>query len=296
LKKLVRARRLLLVLDNCEHLLTACAELAETLLLAGPEVRIVATSREALRIGCETVWRVAPLQLPSSDARAALDELERSEAVSLFLERARGTQPVFSFTDENAQAVVELCRRLDGIPLALELAAATTGFLDPAQIVARLGDRFAVLSNGARTAPPRHQSLAATIEWSCGLLDEAELHVFARLSIFAGSMTLEAAEAVCAGEDVGPHEVVDLVRRLVGKSLVVAEALPGEQMGYRVLETLRAYGRRILQTSGEAETVRHRHAAYYVHLATRSLDEGAPASWADRLNRQHNHLEAALTR
>jgi non-specific serine/threonine protein kinase len=251
LKKLVSARRLLLLLDNCEHLLPACADLVDTLVRAGPEIRIVTTSREAFRIAGETVWRVAPLVLPTSNRRAALDELERSEAVSLFLVRARATQPAFSFTDENATAVVELCRRLDGIPLAIELTAATVGFLSPAQILVRLEDRHAVLSSGARNAPPRQQSLAATIEWSCGLLSEAELRVFARLSTFAGSLSLEAAEAVCAGEGIDPHDVVDLVGRLVSKSLVVVEALPGGQMDYPVLEILRAFGRRILQASGD---------------------------------------------
>jgi non-specific serine/threonine protein kinase len=294
LKKVARVRRLLLVLDNCEHLLAACADLAETLLRDGPEMRIMATSREPLRTGAESVWRVGPLLLPESGRTAALKGREHCEAVSLFLQRARGPQPAFSVTDENALAVMEVCRRLDGIPLAIELAAACVGFLSPAQIVARLDDRFALLSNGSRTAPPRQQSLAAAIEWSCGLLTTAELSVFTRLSAFAGSLTLEAAEAVCAGDGVRSDEVLGLVGRLVSKSLVVAEPHLGGLMGYRLLGTLRAYGRQLLRANGEAETVQHLHAAFYVSLAARSLYEEAPASWAERLNRQHDDLDAAL--
>jgi predicted ATPase/DNA-binding CsgD family transcriptional regulator/DNA-binding XRE family transcriptional regulator len=287
-------RGFLLILDNCEHLLRACADLADIVLRASPQTRIIATSREPLRIGGETVWRVPSLSLPELGRGRAPAELEASEAVRLFLQRAQAAQPSFALTDQYAPAIAELCSRLDGIPLAIELAAACADFLSPEQMLARLEDRFALLTRGSRTAPARQQSLADAIEWSCSLLTAPERRLFARLSVFSGSFTLEAAEAVCAGEGIGLDQVLDLLGRLVSKSLVIAEPGPGWSMGYRLLETLRDFGRKLLRTSGEAVTFKRRQAAFYVQLATRSLDEGAPASWAERLTRQHDNLDAAL--
>jgi non-specific serine/threonine protein kinase len=288
--------RLLLVLDNCEHLLSACATVAEALLRASPGVRILATTRERLRIGAERVWRVAPLSLPDPFRPGSEASIEHFEAISLFVQRARGVQPGFCATRDNASTLVEICRHLDGIPLAIELAAACTDFLSPSQILVRLGDRFTLLSSGSRTAPPRQQSLARAIGWSCDLLTEPERTVFARSSIFAGVFTAEATAAVCSGDGIGSAEVLDLIGQLVRKSLIVAEPSPSGEIHYRLLETLRAYAQQLLQKNGEQERIALRHASFHVGLAKRSLYEEAPAAWAPQMNRHYEDLEEALWR
>jgi non-specific serine/threonine protein kinase len=217
--------------------------------------------------------------------------------VRLFIERASAVQPSFALTPANARAVARLCRELDGIPLALELAAARAPILSAEQLVTRLDDRFRLLTGGSRTALPRQQTLRATIDWSYGLLTPAERLLFARLAVFAGGWTLEAAEAVGAGAGVATEEVADLLTRLVEKSLVTTEALEDGGVRHRLLETLRQYGRARLETSGEPTPARRRHAAYYLALAERAEPELTGPDqlrWLDRLEREHDNLRAAL--
>jgi predicted ATPase len=210
----------LLLLDNCEHLVDACARSVEELLLACPNLRVIATSREALRIAGERAWRVPSLSLPDPGLVATAERLDRYESVRLFVERTKDVVADFELNDRNAPAVAGVCRRLDGLPLAIELAAARTGMLSPQQILSRLDDRFALLTAGGRTAPSRHRTLLATMDWSHNLLSEEEKILFRRLSVFVGGFTLEAAEAVCSGGDV--EEVLEPLSHLLDKSLVVA--------------------------------------------------------------------------
>ena len=269
----LRARRLLLVLDNCEHVLEAAARLVDAVVRGCPGVRVLATSRELLGLAGETAWRVPSLGLPDPDAAPDPARLAQAEAVRLFVERARAGRPAFALTAANAPAVAEVCRRLDGIPLALELAAARVRVLTPEQLAARLGDRFRLLTGGGRTALRRQQTLQATVDWSHDLLAEPERALFRRLAVFpggaAGGFPLEAAEAVGAGDPgdpVAPDAVLDLLTGLVDKSLVLADA-GGAEERYRLLETLRQYaGERLLQ-AGEAAAVRDRHRDWCLALA-----------------------------
>jgi non-specific serine/threonine protein kinase len=292
----LRDKRLLLVLDNCEHLVEACARLAEALLRACPALTVLATSREALGVAGEAPWRVPSLTLPPlpDDGPAPAAALAGVEAVLLFAARAAAARPGFAVTDDNAGAVARLCVRLDGVPLALELAAARVRVLPVEQLLGRLEDRFAVLTGGSRTALPRQQTLRATVDWSYDLLDGDERTLFARLSVFAGGFALEAAEAVGADPDgAGPAAgaVLDLLTRLADKSLVVADEQPGGAARYRLLETLRQYAQERLEASGEATAVGRRHAAYFLVLATATASD--PAGF-DRLEQEHDNLRAAL--
>jgi predicted ATPase/DNA-binding CsgD family transcriptional regulator len=291
------AKRLLLVLDNCEHLLPACAALVEHLLRACPLVRVLATSREALAIAGETAWRVPSLSLPDLPARSSNEDVSRSEAIELFVERARAALPSFALTDHNGPAVAEVCRRLDGMPLAVELAAARVALLTPEQIEARLGDRFHLLRTGSRSAPTRQQTLWATVAWSYDLLSADEQHLFERLSIFAGGWTLEAVEAVGGAEELEIGDVLDLLGRLVAKSLVMVE--PGEQgaMRYRLLDTLRQFAQERLQARGESAEVAERHAAYfiaYAEEAARTVFGPQEQHAVRRLGVEHENVRAAL--
>jgi non-specific serine/threonine protein kinase len=218
----LRSRTLLLVLDNCEHLLSACAQLAESLLSACPNLRILATSRESLGVRGEQSYRVPSLAVPEPGL-SSLERLREFEAVQLFSDRALLCQPSFTVTGANAASVVEVCRRLGGLPLAIELAAARVKLLPVEQLAARLDDRFRLLTGGSRTALPRQQTLRAAIDWSYDLLDRQEKRLLQRLSIFAGSWTLEAAEAVCSDEEIAREAVLYLLSQLVDKSLVQVE-------------------------------------------------------------------------
>src|SRR5581483_2663190 len=214
-------RSVLLVLDNCEHLIDACARLAEQLLDTCPDLRLLATSREPLRIPGEVTWRVPSLAAPDLARRPTLEEIAATPAVQLFVERARAAQPGFALSPASGPAAAAVCARLDGLPLALELAAARVRVLPVEQILVRLDDSFRLLVGGSRTAPSRQQTLRATLDWSYALLDASERTGFHRLAVFAGGWTLEAAEAVCATGDIRPTDVLDLLTRLVDKSLVV---------------------------------------------------------------------------
>lgn len=237
----LRTRYALLILDNCEHLMGACAALADTLLRACPNLKILATSREALNIGGEREWIVPPLSLPDPGRGADIEELRRYGAAWLFLERAKGAVPSFELAGENAPAVARLCRRLDGIPLAIELAAARTKVLSVGQILGRLEDSLKLLTGTDRAAPERQRTLRGTLDWSYELHGEQERKLFGRLSVFAGGWTLEAAEFVGSGGDIEGEEILDLLSGLVDKSMVVAEVGTGDSPRYRLLEPVRQY-------------------------------------------------------
>ena len=293
----LRSQHLLLVLDNCEHLLDGCARLVEALLQACPRLRILATSREPLGLLGETRWRVPSLSLPATDEHALPASVAQCEAVQLFLERGRAVQPQFALSPANASVVAGVCRRLDGIPLALELAAARLSALGVADLYARLDQRFRMLTGGSPTALPRQQTLRATVEWSYALLTAQEQTLFARLCVFAGVWSLEGAEVVGAGGAIAAADVLELLVRLVDRSLVLAEETDEGNTRYRLLETLRQYGRERLTAAGETALVQRRHAAYYLALVERAEPEltgPEQLRWLDLLEREHDNLRVAL--
>jgi len=293
LVKHVRGRKLLLVLDNCEHLVQACAELAKQLLQAGAQLRILASSREHFNIAGESVYMVPPLSVPKPGGTNMVESILQCEAVCLFVERAMAVQPAFKLTEHNAPAVVEICQRLDGIPLALELAAARVRALSVEQIAARVNDRFRLLTTGDRAALPRQQTLRALIDWSYDLLTEKERILFRRLAVFAGGWTLEAVETVCSGGDVGEGEVLDLLADLVDKSLVMVDTHGGR---YGLLETVRQYAEERLEQAGEGEAVRTRHLDFYVALAEQAKPElvgPRQGEWLVRLDLERENLLSA---
>ena len=292
----LRGRSLLLILDNCEHLAAACAELAETLLRACPGPTILATSRHVLGVPGETAWRVPSLAVPDLQSPPTLEHLTHYEAVRLFVDRATAAQPGLRVTPQNAPAIARICHQLDGMPLAIELAAARARVFAVEQIAARLDDRFRLLTTGPRTALPRQQSLRATIDWSYDLLSEPERALLCRLSVFAGGWTLEAAEVVAMGDGVQPYAVLDLLAGLVDKSLVIAEERRGA-VRYRLLETIRQYARDRLQAAGEAAGARDRQLAYFLALAEEAeprLRGAESQTFLERLEEEHANLRAAL--
>jgi non-specific serine/threonine protein kinase len=298
----LRDRRLLLLLDNCEHLLDICARLVDALLRACPDLHVLATSREALGITGEIAWRVPSLAVPDLEHLPPLRELHHNPAVRLFAERALAVQPSFAITERNAAAVAQVCARLDGIPLALELAAARVAALTAEQLAARLDQRFRLLTGGSRAALPRQQTLRATLDWSHDLLSGPERRVLSRLSVFAGGWTVEAAEAVCAGDGIASEDVLDLLVRLVSKSLVLADESAEGAVRYRLLETVRQYARERLVAANEAESVHLRHAMYFLEFVEALNPQellAAASLWTDRglldqLERELDNLRAAL--
>jgi predicted ATPase len=294
------SRRLLLVLDNCEHVLAASAALAARLLDTCPELRILATSQQALGQGRETVWPMIPLAVPPQPTAAPTSEevhlLEQSDAVQLFLQRAQAAQPSFALNTGTAASIVAICRRLDGLPLAIELAAARLNALPIDDLLARLDNRFRLLRRGGRNLADRHQTLQATMDWSYGLLDPAEQAVLRRLAVFAGGWALAAAEVVCADKHVNAELVLELLDELVARSLVYVYQSNGAPR-YGLLETVRQYGLQQLEHAGERAAVQDRHLQWCVTL----VEQAAPAlqgpeqvTWLARLGREHDNLRAAL--
>ncbi len=279
-------RTLLLVLDNCEHVLAASASLAEALLRAAPDLTVLATTREPLRLPGEVVFRVPSLTIPDPEQLPAVSELAELEAVRLFVERAAAVAPGFSLTEENAADVARICFRLDGLPLAVELAAGRVGGLVPAAIAERLDDRFRLLRAGAGAAPTRQQTLAAALRWSHDLLEPGERVLFRRLAVFAGGFELGAAEAVCPDGELDRDEIADLLGRLVEKSLVSAEER-GAERRYRLLETVRLYAQEQILAAGEDRSLALRQAHWALALAEDGAD--LPA-----LDREAANLRAAL--
>jgi predicted ATPase/class 3 adenylate cyclase len=291
----LRESQLLLVLDNCEHLADTCARLAEDLLRSCPEIRLLATSREPLGVPGERVFRTASLAVPAADDGP--DAIACAEAVILFADRAAAALGSFELAPDTARMVAHLCRRLDGLPLAIELAAARTASLSLEDLASHLDDCFALLTGGARTALPRQRTLEATVAWSYDLLDERQRRLFDRLSVFAGGWTLHAAETVCAATGIEARQVADDLAALVDKSLVVRDALEGRRTRYRLLETLRQYGRNKLSETSKAAPVRDAHLNWAVALAEeaeRHLDGLEQAAWLDVLERELDNLRAAL--
>jgi predicted ATPase/DNA-binding CsgD family transcriptional regulator len=294
----LRDRTLLLILDNCEHVIDEAAALVDTLLHACPGLTVLATSREPLNCAGETTWLVPSLGVPPDTGgdRLSLDHLTQYEAVRLFIERARAVLPGFTVTEQNAPALAEICVRLDGIPLAIELAAARMRVFSVEQIAARLDDRFRLLTAGQRTAMPRHQTLRAATDWSYNLLAEPERALLRRLSVFAGGWSFEAAEAVGAGDGIQTHAVLDVLAQLVDKSLVIAEEKRGV-VRYRMLETIRQYAREKLEETGEADHIRDQHLACFLSLAEESEPSlrGAEVRVVlERLEDEHDNLRVAL--
>ena len=290
-------RAVLIVLDNCEHVVDGSAELAEALLRGTTTAVVLATSRQPLGVRGEHVLTVPPLATPPGEDTADLDALSGSPAVALFLDRARAALPTFALTPDNATDVVALCRALDGLPLALELAAARMRALSPGQLRERLADRPGILAGATRTAQPRQHSLEALTRWSFRLCSEPEQTLWARLSVFNGGFDLDAAEQVCSGEGVDAAEVTDLVIGLVDKSVLLRDDGGDGRARYRLLETIRRYGRERLAASGDQDRVQRRHRAHMqgiVDAAARHWFGPDDLTWLDRLRLEHPNLRAAL--
>ncbi len=330
----LRTKTLLLIFDNCEHLVEPCAQFVETLLRACANLKIMVTSRETLGVMGERVFRVPSLQLPDVQQQLPMDELAQCEAIRLFVDRAAAVKPTFTLNEDSAAAVTQICQQLDGVPLAIELAAARVRAMTPEQIAARLDDRFRLLTGGSRTALPRQQTLRAMIDWSWDLLSEPERTLLRRLAIFLGGWTLEAAEAICADDGLGlidcgiddqpatkgaailstkadhdrlptgalptvrlgTEEVLELLTHLVEKSLIAVEEQAGAAR-YYLLETIRQYAREKLFEAGESETVRFRHLCFFLKVAEEAephLRAAKQLSWLARLDLEHDNLRAAL--
>ena len=297
LKDYLHERHLLLVLDNFEQVLEAAPQVTE-LLAVSPGLKVLATSRTPLRLYGEHVYPVPPLALPDLRRQPPLESLTQYEAVGLFVERARALKPDFEVTNESAPAVAEICVRLDGLPLAIELAAARITMLPPKAMLQRLSSRLKLLTGGARDLPERQRTLRATIEWSFALLDEGEQLLFARLAVFSGGRTLEAIEAICDAEGDLPVDSFEGVSSLLDKSLLRQEEGPNEEPRFVMLETVHEYAREKLQESGEAEEVRRRHAEYFLSLAEEAepkLRGPQQLEWLDRLEAEHDNMRAALS-
>jgi predicted ATPase/class 3 adenylate cyclase len=292
----LRPKRVLLLFDNCEHLVDACARLVEALLRGCPEAKILPSSREALGLTGEVTFRVPPLSLPDSRDLPPLERLTEYEAIRLFVDRAVAVKPDFALTNTTGPAVVQICQRLDGIPLAIELAAARVRTLSVEQITAHLDERFRLLTGGSRTALPRHQTLRGLIDWSYGLLSESERGLFRRVSVFVGGWTLGAAAAVCPGDGVDRYDIVDLLGRLVDKSLCLTDG-QGSDPRYRLLETIRQYGLEKLTETAEGQVVRDRHRDFYLGFAEDAeprLQGPEQVAWLKRFEADHDNLRAAL--
>ena len=297
LRRSLSRRELLLVLDNCEHVIEVCAQVAEELLDGCARLRLLTTSREALRISGELTWRVPSLMLP--DQRAETDDVLRSPAVQLFVERARAAVPDFAITPIAASTIGRICRRLDGLPLAIELAAARVSTLGVEQIHDRLDDSVQLLVGGSRTAPTRQQTLRATLDWSHGLLSDQERTLFRRLAVFAEGFDLDAAEAVCTGRNVARGGALDVIDRLIHKSLVVMNTEQDGSARYRLLEPVGQYAQECLTASGERDAIRRRHALHYLALCeARSADTnvGGPHRFSatSELAREYPNIRLVL--
>jgi len=289
-------RKALVIFDNCEHLIEACARMVDLLLTACKDLSILATSRQALRVSGEIPYRVPSLEVPTISIDERIHVLANTASVRLFIERASVISPGFAINLQNAFGIAQICQRLDGIPLAIELAAARTDMMTVGQILKRLDDRFNLLTRGSRSAMPRHQTLRATIDWSYNLLSEQERLLFRRLAVFMGGWTLEAAEEVCGESGIESSNVPYLLSQLVNKSLVVVKTSNRENR-YRRLETIRQYARDRFIESSEEENIRTRHLEYFLQLseqAESALSGPAQSEWYAGLNDEHDNLRAAL--
>ncbi len=297
LSRHLEARRALIVLDNCEHLVEGCARMVQVFLQRCPGLTVLATSREILNVPGEVVSRLSPLALPSAERSEQVEELLRYEAVALFVDRATLADPSFRLDPQSAAKVAGICSRLDGIPLALELAAARISVMSLEDLASKLEDRFRALRGGSRTLAQRQQTLAATIDWSHALLTDVERALFRRLSVFAGGFGLDAAEAVCVGVDLEEADVMDVLSRLIDKSLIPPGDRSGGRTRYRLLETIREYAGERLKEAGESPAIQRRHAEQYLRVAEAGEDalRGAGQSeWLRRLDQELDNFRAAL--
>ena len=291
-----KSLHVLIVLDNCEHLIDGAVRVVERLLETSQELKILATSQEVLRVPGEVTCAVPTLSLPGPKTPRDNEHLQAYEAIHLFAERANSSDPNFNLNEHNGSLVVQVCQRLDGIPLALELAAARLRVLTLDQIASRLDDRFSLLASGSRTAMPRHQTLRATVDWSYDLCSESERVVWRRISIFANGFTLDAAEAIVGDGSVPQSQVLDLLGALVDRSLVVTD-VSKDVARYRLLSSIQEYGRIRLGESGETQALRDKHRNYFVAFAERAepeLRRGEQAQWLDRLEAELDNLRAAM--
>ncbi|HXQ35816.1 MAG TPA: AAA family ATPase, partial [Anaerolineales bacterium] len=299
LKEYLHEKKALIVLDNCEHLIEASAKATDALLNAAPKLKILASSREALGVKGEASYPVPSLSLPNPKHLPTIEQLSQYEAVRLFIDRALLVAPHFIVDKDNAPFIAQICYRLDGIPLAIELAAARIKMMSIEQISQRLDDRFRLLTGGARTSLPRQQTLRALIDWSYDLLSEKERLLLRRLSVFARSWTLEAAEEVCAGEDdISAYDILDLLTQLVNKSLVIViEHSQSGETRYRMLETIRQYAREKLLEAGGSESIRDQHLAYFVKLVEQAgpeLYRSNQVFWLNKLDDEIDNLRMAM--
>ena len=292
----LQKKKVLFALDNCEHIRDEAAGIVETILRSAPEVRILATSRESLNVDGEQVWRVPPLSMPDPSQAFGMENVTKFDAVQLFVERATASDPRFRSNESNVETIVKICRRLDGIPLAIELAAVRIKAMSVSEIQKRLEESFKLLYSGSRGSLQRHQTLRAAMDWSYDLLTPPERILFCRLSCFSGGFYLEAAEAVCAGEAIDENDVLEHLTRLVDKSLVVLERSAEDDVRYRLLEPLRQYALERVGESTNTEILARRHYDYFADLADHAYRERIELSmdWLDRLEREHDNLRSAL--
>ena len=305
LKDYLRDKQILLVIDNFEQVIAAAPNMAELLSVAA-KLKMLITSRTVLHLSSERECVVPPLSFPADVSQVSLDELSNYEAIKLFVERARNAKSNFALQEENARSVTEICVRLDGLPLAIELAAARVKILSPQMILTKLENSLKLLTGGARDLPARQQTMRGAVKWSYELLSEDEKKLFRRLAVFAGGFTIESAEAVCADYELQMTndepsedriEVLDLVASLVDKSLLAAKEQTGGETRFRLLEVVREYALESLETSGEAEAMRRRHADYFLALGEASephLQGAESVEWLNRLEEEHDNLRAAL--
>jgi len=297
LERYLKSRQALLILDNCEHLITASARLAKRLLQVCPQLKMLASSREAMGVPGEVNYHVPSLSIPGAQTQLDPAAVAEYDAVHLFVERAREVMPAFQVTTANAAQIIRICGRLDGIPLALELAAARLNVLDTKQLADRLDQAFRLLTGGARTALPRQQTLRATIDWSYQMLNEQERKLLVRLSVFIGGFSLEGAEAVCAGEGIDDWEILDLLASLVNKSMVNAERVQGEKSRYSLLEMVRQYGREKLFDLGESASLHNKHLEYYVRFAEQAEPElhgAGRLEWIKYVKAEYENIRQAI--
>ncbi len=292
----LKDKSIVLLLDNCEHVINTCAEITEKLLQSAQGVRILATSREALNIPGEVVWSIPLLSVPKQKIINDINDIQRFEAVRLFTDRATTGNPGFALNARNITPIIGICQRVAGIPLAIELAATRVRHLGPEDILERLDDQFRILSSSSRTLPERHQTLKATIDWSYNLLSDEEHILFNRLSVFTGDFSIEAAEEVCSDTRIKKENVLAILSQLVDKSLVLADAQIDDSVRYRCLVPLQQYGLQKLSESGEESKVRKSHLSYYLKLSEQAYNEQfeSQLKWISRLTTEHNNLLAAL--
>ena len=292
----IKDKSLLILLDNCEHLIQECAEIAHKLLNTVKGIRILATSREALNIQGEVVWRIPLLSFPITDSIKDIKEINQFEAIRLFVDRAGSNQPGFTLNPQNVSSVTQICRRIDGIPLAIELAASRIRHLGPKAILERLEEQFKLLSSSSRTGPERQQTLKATIDWSYKLLSKQEQLLFKRLSVFVGNFNLEAIEEVCSDKKLKKDNIIEVISQLVDKSLVISENLEDESVRYKCLVPIQQYSLQKLIECGDEKEQREQHLSYYLNMAEDAYKEQfeSQLKWLNKLEVEHKNLLSAL--